>query len=98
MPNHAETTMTEQGVAVVLYSKPRCVQCDATKRALNKAGIVYTTVDVSTDTTALEFVIALGHQQAPVVFVALPDGESVHWSGYIPDLIKQHITEREDAA
>ncbi|WP_261372082.1 glutaredoxin family protein [Arthrobacter woluwensis] len=98
MTNHAETTMTEQAVAVVVYSKPKCVQCTATYRKLDKHHINYTVVDITQDPDAYEFVKALGYQQAPVTFVALPDGQSAHWSGYIPDLIKQHITERKDAA
>lgn len=35
--------------AVTVYSKPRCVQCEATKRALTKAGINYDEVDLTTN-------------------------------------------------
>lgn len=70
-------------MTVTVYSKPRCVQCDATTRALNKMGISYQTIDLTQDSQSLEFVLSLGYQQAPVVVA----GES-HWSGYRPDQIK----------
>lgn len=70
-------------MAITVYSKPNCVQCVATYRALDKAGLEYTIVDIALDTQALEHVVSLGHQQAPVVVA----GEQ-HWSGYRPDRIK----------
>ena len=70
-------------MAITIYSKPNCVQCSATYRALDKAGLVYRTVDVALDVEALEQVRALGYAQAPVVVA----GED-HWSGFRPDKIK----------
>jgi glutaredoxin-like protein NrdH len=70
-------------MSITVYSKPSCVQCDATYRALNKQGLEYEVVDISVDAEALENVKALGYQQAPVVFA---DGD--HWSGFRPDKIK----------
>lgn len=70
-------------MSITVYSKPSCVQCDATYRALNKQGLDYEVVDITTDPEALESVKALGYQQAPVVFA---DGD--HWSGFRPDKIK----------
>lgn len=67
---------------VTVYSKPACVQCDATYRALNKHGIAYDVVDLTQDPTALEIVRSLGYLQAPVVVA----GEN-HWSGFRPDRI-----------
>ena len=49
-----------------MYSKPLCVQCDATKRALNKAGVAYDVVDITEDADALAKVKSLGYVQAPV--------------------------------
>lgn len=68
---------------VTVYSKPLCVQCDATKRALTKAGIAYTAVDVTEDAEALAKIKALGYAQAPVVVT-----DEDHWSGFRPDRIK----------
>ncbi|MGQ4535025.1 glutaredoxin-like protein NrdH [Dermabacteraceae bacterium P13115] len=68
---------------ITVYSKPMCVQCDATKRALNKAGLDYTVVDLTEDAEALAKVKALGYMAAPVVITA-----NDHWSGFRPDKIK----------
>ncbi len=68
--------------AVTVYSKPACVQCDATYRALDKHGITYDVVDLTQDPTALELVRSLGYLQAPVVVAG-----NTHWSGFRPDQI-----------
>lgn len=70
-------------MTITVFSKPACVQCDATYRALNKHGLDFEVVDISVDEQALESVKALGYQQAPVVFAG---GD--HWSGFRPDKIK----------
>ena len=64
---------------VTVYSKPACVQCRATTRALDKAGISYDIVDITLDDEARAYVMALGHLQAPVV-----DTGSEPWSGLRP--------------
>ncbi|MBO3130643.1 glutaredoxin-like protein NrdH [Dermatophilus congolensis] len=69
--------------SLTVYSKPSCVQCNATYRALDKAGLPYEVVDLTADENALTHVMSLGHTQAPVVI----HGDE-HWSGYRPDLIK----------
>lgn len=71
-------------MSVTVYTKPACVQCNATYRALDKRGISYKTVDLSQDPQALEQVRALGYMQAPVVVSG-----SEHWSGFRPDMIEQ---------
>ncbi|MFC4554830.1 glutaredoxin-like protein NrdH [Georgenia faecalis] len=70
-------------MSITVFSKPACVQCDATYRALDKHGLTYEVVDISTDVEALQTVKALGYLQAPVVFA---DGD--HWSGFRPDKIR----------
>lgn len=73
---------------VTVYSKPSCVQCDGTKRSLNKAGIEFTEVDLTEHAAALEYVTEdLGYAQAPVVVIEDGTDES-HWSGFRPDRIK----------
>ena len=74
--------MTQPASATV-YTKPACVQCNATYKALEKQGIAYDVVDISLDDEARDYVMALGHLQAPVVVAG---GE--HWSGFRPDRIK----------
>lgn len=55
-------------MTITVYSKPSCVQCTATYRALDRAGLSYDVVDLSADEQALAQVLELGYQQAPVVF------------------------------
>ncbi|KTT37502.1 glutaredoxin-like protein NrdH [Curtobacterium sp. MCJR17_055] len=69
-------------MAVTVYTKPSCVQCTATYRALDNKGIQYEVHDVSTDEAALEHVKSLGYMQAPVVVT-----DDDHWSGFRPDKI-----------
>ncbi|MBF4583183.1 NrdH-redoxin [Curtobacterium sp. MMLR14_010] len=69
-------------MAVIVYTKPSCVQCTATYRALDNKGIQYEVHDVSTDDAALEHVKSLGYMQAPVVVT-----DDDHWSGFRPDKI-----------
>ncbi len=71
-------------MTVTVYTKPACVQCNATYRALDKKGIAYKTVDMSQDPEALEQVRALGFMQAPVVMT-----EADSWSGFRPDKIEE---------
>lgn len=67
---------------ITVYSKPACVQCNATYRALDTKGIEYRVVDLSEDPSALDIVKAMGYMQAPVVVT-----EDDHWSGFRPDKI-----------
>lgn len=69
-------------MSIIIYSKPDCVQCNATYRALDKHGIAYEVIDLTEDTVALGQVRAMGYQQVPVI-VAGDD----HWSGFRPDKI-----------
>ena len=69
-------------MSVTVYTKPSCVQCTATYRALDNKGIEYEVHDVSTDEAALEHVKSLGYMQAPVVVT-----DDAHWSGFRPDKI-----------
>jgi glutaredoxin-like protein NrdH len=69
-------------MTITVYSKPACVQCTATTRALDRQGIDYTIVDVSADAAAYELVQGLGYRQVPVVIA----GET-HWAGFRPDMI-----------
>lgn len=69
-------------MSITVYTKPGCVQCNATFRALDKAGVDYRSVDVSQDPESLEHIKQLGYMQAPVV-----ETNDDHWSGFRPDKI-----------
>ncbi|MBK8463555.1 MAG: glutaredoxin-like protein NrdH [Nigerium sp.] len=74
-------------MTIRVFSKPACVQCTATYRALDRHGLDYEVVDLSHDDRALAEVLAMGYQQAPVVI----DGDQ-HWAGFRPDKIKASAT------
>lgn len=76
-------------MSITVYSMPNCVQCNATYRALDKHGLAYDVVDVTSDPEAHAMVKGLGYQSAPVVVV---DGD--HWSGFRPDKIKALAAEK----
>lgn len=71
-------------MTISVYSKPSCVQCTATYRALDKQGLEYQVFDLSEDEQALQTVKELGYLQAPVVIA----GED-SWSGFRPDKITE---------
>lgn len=73
---------------VTVFSKPSCVQCNATYRKLDDEGVEYTVIDMTEDGTALEKAKSLGYAQAPVV---IDDATGSHWSGFRPDLIERLV-------
>lgn len=81
---------------VTVYTKPDCVQCDQTKRWLNRHNIDYSTVDVTENPTALDYIKnTLGYSSAPVV-TAWPEHleDPIHWAGFQPGKLEQ-LTERK---
>lgn len=70
-------------MSVTVYTLPQCVQCDTTKRMLERNNVEYTTVDLTQDADAYDMVKSLGYSAAPVVIA----GED-HWSGFRIDKIK----------
>ncbi|EKF19107.1 glutaredoxin-like protein NrdH [Nitratireductor pacificus] len=69
-------------MTVTVYSKPACVQCNATYRALDQRGVSYEVIDLSEDMKASALVQSLGYRQVPVVVAG-----SDHWGGFRPDKI-----------
>jgi glutaredoxin-like protein NrdH len=65
-----------------VYTKPACVQCDQTKKLLDKNGVEYTTIDISKDQEAFDKIVAMGFMSAPVV---ISGNDS--WAGFQPDKI-----------
>ena len=70
-------------MAITVYTKPACVQCNATYKALDKLGLQYEVIDISEVPEARDYVMALGYLSAPVVVAG-----DQHWSGFRPDSIK----------
>jgi len=69
-------------MTITVYSRPACVQCTATTRALSARGLEFEVVNLDADAAAMERVSELGYRQLPVVVA----GED-HWAGFRPDLI-----------
>lgn len=69
-------------MTITVYSKPRCINCTATYRALDSRGIKYEVVDYTQDEAVFATVAALGYLEAPVVVAG-----DQHWSGYKEDKI-----------
>ncbi len=65
-----------------VYTKPSCVQCDMTKKMLDKNGIEYNTVDITQDPAAYEMIVGMGFMAAPVV---ITDNDA--WAGFNPEKI-----------
>lgn len=66
----------------IVYTKDNCVQCDMTKRLMDKVGIEYDIVNISQNPEALDKLIELGYRAAPVVIT-----ENDSWAGFNPDKI-----------
>lgn len=70
-------------MTVTVYTLPDCIQCEMTKKYLDKNKIEYSTVNMNEDKEAFEKVSELGYKQAPVVVY-----NNFHWSGFRPDKIQ----------
>ena len=68
---------------VKVYTNPNCVQCEQTKKFLDKAAIEYEVIDLSTDPESTKRFIEMGFRSAPIV-------ETPHdiWSGFKYDKLR----------
>lgn len=73
-----------------VYTKPACIQCEMTKKYMDKNGIEYNTVDITQDQEALDMVLAMGFSSAPVVISG-----DLSFAGFQPDKINE-IAARQD--
>jgi glutaredoxin-like protein NrdH len=77
--------------AITIWSKPSCVQCTATKRALDKGGLVegvdYEVKNLPDFPELVEAFKAEGLMQAPIVESAFVDT----FSGYNVGLVKEIV-------
>ena len=65
-----------------VYTKPACVQCEQTKKLLDRNGVKYDLVDITKDAAAYDKIVAMGFMAAPVVI----SGDD-SWAGFQPDKI-----------
>lgn len=67
---------------IIIYTKNNCVQCNATKNAMDKQGLEYQLINLDQQPEETEALKSLGYRQVPVVMAA-----EDHWSGFRPDKI-----------
>ncbi|MBU5379673.1 MAG: redoxin NrdH [Pantoea sp.] len=67
---------------IIIYTKDNCVQCNATKQAMDRHGIAYQLINLDAQPEAADSLKALGYRQVPVVMA-----DNDHWSGFRPDKI-----------
>jgi glutaredoxin-like protein NrdH len=73
---------------ITVYTKPACMQCTATFKALDNSGVDYRKIDVTQNADAREYVMSLGYLALPVVYLSPTE----HWSGFRPDRLRQAIS------
>lgn len=77
---------------ITVYTQPRCMPCDQTKRFLDKHGVDYTVIDVAQQPEERDRLIADGWLTMPVVD---PGNGGKPWSGFrLPELRALAATHR----
>ena len=71
-------------MSIIIYTRTDCVQCHATKRAMESRGVAFEMVNIDQQPEAADTLRAQGFRQLPVVVA----GET-SWSGFRPDMINR---------
>lgn len=71
-------------MSIIIYTRHDCVQCHATKRAMESRGVAFEMVNIDQQPEAADTLRAQGFRQLPVVVA----GET-SWSGFRPDMINR---------
>ncbi|ELY5850866.1 glutaredoxin-like protein NrdH [Cronobacter turicensis] len=69
---------------ITIYTRNDCVQCHATKRALESRGIAFDTINLDEQPEAIDTLRTQGFRQLPVVMT-----DALSWSGFRPDMINR---------
>ncbi|ELY4436448.1 glutaredoxin-like protein NrdH [Cronobacter dublinensis] len=69
---------------ITIYTRNECVQCHATKRALESRGIAFDTINLDEQPEAIDTLREQGFRQLPVVMA-----DDLSWSGFRPDMINR---------
>lgn len=69
-------------MSIIIYTRNNCVQCHATKRAMESRGVAFEMVNIDLVPEAADTLRERGFRQLPVVIA----GET-SWSGFRPDMI-----------
>lgn len=73
-------------MSIIIYTRNNCVQCHATRRAMESRGVVFEMVNIDQVPDAADTLRAQGFRQLPVVVA----GET-SWSGFRPDMINRLV-------
>lgn len=79
-------------MSITIYTRNDCVQCHATKRAMENRGVAFEMVNVDLQPDAADALRAQGFRQLPVVIA----GET-SWSGFRPDMFNRLQTQAVSA-
>ena len=80
-------------ITITVYTKTKCVQCDATKNKLAKLKLPYETIDAEHSQDARDFLWELKrYLQMPVVVIKDDDQIVDHWSGFRPSRLDDWAT------
>ena len=71
-------------MSIIIYTRNDCVQCHATKRAMESRGVAFEMVNVDQVPEAADTLRKQGVRQLPVVVAGEPS-----WSGFRPDMINR---------
>ncbi|ELY4670210.1 glutaredoxin-like protein NrdH [Cronobacter muytjensii] len=69
---------------ITIYTRNDCVQCHATKRALESRGLAFDTINLDEQPEAIDTLREQGFRQLPVVMA-----DDLSWSGFRPDMINR---------
>lgn len=69
---------------ITIYTRNNCVQCHATKRAMENRGFDFELINIDNHPEAADALRAQGYRQLPVVVT-----EDASWSGFRPDMINR---------
>lgn len=78
---------------ITIYTRNDCVQCHATKRAIESRGLAFELVNLDTQPEAIDALRAKGFRQLPVVIT-----DTLSWSGFRPDMINRLVPARKAAS
>lgn len=71
-------------MSIIIYTRNDCVQCHATKRAMESRGVAFEMVNIDQVPDAADTLRAQGFHQLPVVVAG-----DTSWSGFRPDMINR---------
>lgn len=69
---------------ITIYTRNDCMQCHATRRAIESRGLTFELINLDLHPEAAEDLRAQGYRQLPVVVT-----EQESWSGFRPDMINR---------